>query len=98
MAEKIGALVRLRFTTAADERVEEIVDAALAATRAFDGLEHLRVLKSVDDPAEWTLYEIWRDAEAEQAYRAFRATPEGADAGLASVVQSISVEHFTFHG
>lgn len=96
MAESIGALVRMTFVSEPDERMADVVGTTLATTRAFDGLEHMRILKSIDRPNEWTLYQVWRDADAEQAYRAFRASPDGAAPALGEIVESITVERFAF--
>ncbi len=86
MTDKIAAIVRFAFIPGEEERVAGIVERTLAVTRTFDGLERIDVLRSPERPEEWTLYEVWSDAQSEQAYRDFRATPEGADPDLASIV------------
>ncbi|HWM16809.1 MAG TPA: antibiotic biosynthesis monooxygenase [Microbacterium sp.] len=96
MSERIAALVRFTFRDDALETVPPIVDDMLATTRAFTGLEQLDILRDPARPGVWTLYEIWSDDASENAYRAFRATPEGAVPGLAEVLaERPSLERFT---
>lgn len=95
MTEKIAALVRFTFVPESEERIADVVERTLAVTRTFAGLERVDILRSPERPDEWTLYEVWSDAEHEQAYRDFRATPEGADSDLASIVAAPpSLERF----
>ena len=54
------------------------VDAILRDTRAFDGCLGIEVLEDVDDPAHVTIVEHWESLQHDDAYRAWRATPEGA--------------------
>jgi quinol monooxygenase YgiN len=56
----------------------EVIHATLTATRAFPGCLGVTVLVDVADPAHLAVHETWESAEADQAYRAWRATPEGA--------------------
>jgi heme oxygenase (mycobilin-producing) len=92
----LAALVRFTFRPDAD--AVAVLDAVLATTRTFDGLERLDILVDPDDATRWTLYELWRDAETEGAYRAFRATPEGADPQLAEALAAPpTLERFTLH-
>ena len=94
MSEKIAALVRFAF--APDAAAEEIIENTLATTRTFAGLERVDILHGQDDPAAWTLYEVWSSAEEEQAYRTFRTTPEGADPALSSALTAPpTLERFT---
>lgn len=96
MGERIAALVRFTFRDDALDRVPRIVDDMLETTRAFAGLEQLDILRDPARPGAWTLYEIWSDDSSEQAYRSFRATPEGAVPGLAEVMtERPSLERFT---
>ena len=65
------------------DRVDDgpaVLDAVLADTRAFEGNEGIQVLVDVDDPAHLTVVEHWASIERDDAYRAWRATPEGASA------------------
>ena len=45
----------------------------LAGTRAFDGCLGVDVLLDCDDPAHMILLERWASADAEAAYREWRA-------------------------
>ncbi|HVT70139.1 MAG TPA: antibiotic biosynthesis monooxygenase family protein [Trebonia sp.] len=62
-----------------------VIRATLTATRAFPGCLGVTVLIDSDDPAHVVLYETWESIERDQAYRAWRATPEGAS-DLGSIV------------
>ncbi|WP_382308105.1 putative quinol monooxygenase [Herbiconiux sp. UC225_62] len=67
--------------TIAPEFLDEAVDRinrVLEVTRAFDGCLGVDVIVDVDDPAHIVLLEKWTSIERDDAYRAFRATPEGA--------------------
>jgi quinol monooxygenase YgiN len=55
-----------------------VITAVLTDTRAFDGNLGLEVLEDVADPAHVTIVEHWASIEHDDAYRAWRATPEGA--------------------
>ena len=61
------------------------VDAILRDTRAFDGSLGIEVLEDVDDPAHVTIVEHWASLQHDDAYRVWRATPEGAS-GLGAFV------------
>jgi quinol monooxygenase YgiN len=50
----------------------------LIATRNFDGCLGVDVMVDVADPAHFVIVERWESEEADQAYRAWRATPDGA--------------------
>jgi quinol monooxygenase YgiN len=66
--------------TIAPEAVDTAVDhihRVLEATRAFEGCLGVDVIVDVTDPAHIVLLEKWTTLERDDAYRAFRATPEG---------------------
>ncbi|MCU1477394.1 MAG: hypothetical protein JWQ64_2087 [Subtercola sp.] len=50
----------------------------LVATRAFPGNLGVEVVIDVADPRHFVLVEHWKSIEDDDAYRAWRATPEGA--------------------
>ena len=54
------------------------VDAILKDTRAFDGCLGIEVLEDLADPAHLTIVEHWESLQHDDAYRAWRGTPEGA--------------------
>jgi quinol monooxygenase YgiN len=66
------------------------IDAILRDTRAFDGNVGIEVLEDVKDPAHLTIVEHWESLEHDDAYRAWRATPEGAS-GLGALLDAPSV-------
>ncbi len=56
----------------------QVVHETLKATRAFDGCLGCDVLVDAADENHVAVYERWESLEADGAYRAWRATPEGA--------------------
>jgi quinol monooxygenase YgiN len=63
----------------------EVIHETLTATRAFPGCLYVSVLIDSADPAHVVLLETWESPEADNAYRQWRATPEGAS-GLGSIL------------
>ena len=61
------------------------IEAILRDTRAFEGCLGVEVLVDVTDPAHVTIVEHWASLEHDDAYRAWRATPDGAS-GLAELL------------
>jgi quinol monooxygenase YgiN len=55
-----------------------IITETLEATRAFEGCLGCEVTVDNADETHVAIVERWTSAEADAAYRAFRATPEGA--------------------
>ena len=74
----ITAILDLQLKPEALETASKVIHETLAATRAFPGCYHVAVLVDIDDPAHVALYETWESVEHDRAYRAWRATPEGA--------------------
>ena len=86
----VTALLDLRFDP---DRVAEslrVLDEVLVATRAFEGNLGVEVMADVRDPAHVVVVEHWQSADHDAAYRAWRATPEGASA-LGTVVVAAPV-------
>lgn len=79
------ATVEFRFQPDLLDRAHEIVDELLVDTRAFPGLVEMEELIDIDDPAVLVMYEVWESAEAEAAYREWRAG-EGAVPALREVL------------
>ena len=67
-----------------------VIETILRDTRAFEGCLAVEVLVDVEDPAHVTVVEHWRSLESDDAYRAWRATPEGAS-GLGELLDRPSV-------
>ena len=74
----ITAILDLQLKPEAVETASEVIHETLTATRAFPGCFHVAVLVDSNDPAHVVLYETWESVEHDSAYRAWRATPEGA--------------------
>lgn len=66
------------------------IEAILRDTRAFDGCLGVEVLADVADAAHVTIVEHWESLRHDDAYRAWRATPEGAS-GMAELVDRAPV-------
>jgi quinol monooxygenase YgiN len=54
-----------------------VIHDTLQATRAFAGCLGVDVVIDVADPAHFLLIERWESLDADDAYRAWRATPDG---------------------
>ncbi|GAB3605122.1 hypothetical protein GCM10027413_05310 [Conyzicola nivalis] len=57
-----------------------VIAEVLTATRAFEGNLGVEVLVDTDDSAHFMVVETWQSIGHDDAYRASRATPEGASA------------------
>ena len=74
----ITAILELQLKADSLETADEIIRATLTDTRAFPGCLGVTVLVDSGDPAHVVLFETWESIEHDRAYRAWRATPEGA--------------------
>lgn len=74
----VTALLELDITPESLEIAPGIITETLATTRAFAGCLGCTVAVDVDDPQHFVIVEQWESLKADSAYRAFRATPEGA--------------------
>ena len=72
------AILDLQIKADSLEDAHKVIRETLAATRAFPGCLGITVLVDSDDPAHVLIHETWESIEHDQAYRAWRATPEGA--------------------
>jgi quinol monooxygenase YgiN len=72
------AILDLQLKPDSLETAHKVIHATLTDTRAFPGCLGVTVLVDSDDPTHVILYEAWESVERDQAYRAWRATPEGA--------------------
>ena len=75
----ITSLLDLRLHDDGPADAEERITAVLQATRARPGLVSVDVVRDVTDPRHLVVLEVWESLEADDAYRAWRATPEGAN-------------------
>jgi heme oxygenase (mycobilin-producing) len=74
----ITAILDLQLRHESLETAPAVLHATLTDTRAFPGCLGVTVLIDSDDPAHVILYESWESLEHDRAYRAWRASAEGA--------------------
>ena len=74
----ITSILELQLKADSLETAHQVIRDTLTATRAFPGCLGVTVLVDSGDPAHVVLYEAWESVEHDRAYRAWRATPEGA--------------------
>lgn len=76
----IIAILDVQIKPESLEAAPAVLHATLTDTRAFPGCLDVTVLIDSDDPAHVVLYESWESIEHDRAYRAWRASAEGASA------------------
>lgn len=74
----ITAILELTIKPESLADAARVIDETLVKTRAFPGNLGVDVVVDVDDPTHYALIEHWESLEADDAYRGFRKTPEGA--------------------
>ena len=74
----ITAILDLQLKPESLETAPAVLRATLTGTRAFPGCLGVTVLIDSEDPAHVVLYESWESIEHDRAYRAWRASAEGA--------------------
>jgi len=74
----ITSILDLQLKAESVESAPAVIRATLTATRAFPGCLGVTVLVDSDDPAHVVLYETWESIDHDRAYRAWRASAEGA--------------------
>lgn len=74
----ITAILDLQLKADSLETANKVLHATLTATRAFPGCLNVTVLVDSDDPSHVVLYETWESIEHDRAYRAWRASADGA--------------------
>ena len=74
----ITAILDLRLKAESLQSAPGILHATLTDTRAFPGCLGVTVLTDSADPAHVILYETWESIDHDRAYRAWRASAEGA--------------------
>ena len=75
----ITSLLDVRLSPDAPADAEARVTSILSQTRARPGSLSVDVVRDLDDPRHLLVIEVWDSVEADDAYRAWRATPEGAN-------------------
>ncbi|HEY5852585.1 MAG TPA: antibiotic biosynthesis monooxygenase family protein [Aldersonia sp.] len=78
----VTAILELKFKPDALDEARKVVGDILTDTRAFDGCLGVDVLVDASDETRWLAFERWESEERDAAYRAWRATPEGAITAL----------------
>jgi heme oxygenase (mycobilin-producing) len=76
----------------------EVIHETLTGTRAFPGCLYVSVLVDSADPAHVVLLETWESVEADDAYRKWRATPEGASDLRSLLAVPFTLTKFTVAG
>ncbi len=84
------AILDVRVSEDALDSAPALITSILEATRAFPGSLGVEVAVDADDPAHFLFVERWDSIESDDAYRAFRATPEGAS-GLGDILAAAPV-------
>ncbi len=74
----IIAILDLQLKPESLDSAPGVLHATLTDTRAFPGCLGLTVLNDSADPTHVVLYETWESIEHDRAYRAWRASAEGA--------------------
>ena len=76
----ITALLDLTFAPSSVPDALTVLRDTLQATRAFPGCLSVEVLLDADDATHVVVMERWDSLSSDAAYRAWRATPDGASA------------------
>lgn len=76
----VTALLDLRVRPDVADTALSVINDVLVATRAFEGSLGVDVLVDLADPTHFVLVERWASIESDDAYRAWRSTPEGRSA------------------
>lgn len=74
----ITAILDLRVKPDDAAGAPAVLRNVLTATRNFDGNLGVEVHLDEDDPTHFVVIERWESIEADNAYRAWRQTPDGA--------------------
>ncbi|MGI3780865.1 MAG: putative quinol monooxygenase [Janthinobacterium lividum] len=74
----ITSLLDIQLRPDAPADAESRISSILSQTRARPGFLSADVVRDLDDPRHLVVIEVWESVEADDAYRAWRATPEGA--------------------
>jgi heme oxygenase (mycobilin-producing) len=88
------AILDLQLKAGSLETAHKVIHTTLTGTRAFPGCLGVTVLIDSDDPAHVIICETWESIERDRAYRAWRATPDGAS-DLGSILAARKLTQFT---
>ena len=74
----ITSVLSFQLRPDAPADAETRISSILSQTRARPGILSAEVVRDLDDRRNLLVIEVWESLEADEAYRAWRATPEGA--------------------
>ena len=74
----VTAILDLQLKADSLETAHKVIHATLTDTRAFAGCLDVTVRVDSGDPGHVVVYETWESIEHDRAYRAWRASAEGA--------------------
>lgn len=74
----ITSVLDIQLRADAPPDAETRISSILSQTRARPGFVSADVVRDLDDPRHLVVIEVWDSLEADDAYRAWRANPEGA--------------------
>ena len=94
----ITAILDLQLKPDSLDAAPAVLRATLTDTRAFPGCLGVTVLIDSDDPAHVVLYESWESIEHDRAYRAWRASAEGASALGSILATAPKLSRYTVAG
>ena len=77
-AMAITSVLDLQLRPDAPTDAEMRISSILSQTRARPGFLSADVVRDLDDPRHLVVIEVWESLAADEAYRGWRATPEGA--------------------
>jgi len=90
----ITAHLDLTLKTEVLDTAPDVLRETLADTRAFDGCLGVDVLVERENPTHVLVVERWASMEQDAAYRAWRATEEGASGLGALLAAPPTLTHF----
>jgi quinol monooxygenase YgiN len=77
----VTALLELQLKPDSETEGYRVIHETLTDTRAFAGCVSVDVLVDTEDPAHVMVIEVWESAEADAAYREWRAGPGVSNLG-----------------
>jgi quinol monooxygenase YgiN len=90
----ITSVLDIQLPPDAPTDAEPRISSVLADTRARPGLMSAEVVRDLKDPRHLVVIEVWESVEADDAYRAWRATPDGANELRALAAGQVSLKRY----
>jgi quinol monooxygenase YgiN len=91
----ITSLLDLTLAPDSAQDALDVLHETLQATRAFPGCRSVEVLLDVDDATHVVVLERWDSLASDSAYRAWRATPDGASRLMSVLAGPPGLTRFT---